>query len=82
MEPIPNATALTNSAIHLPALARVNAQLAVTEKLLARVEDSLLLPYRKGNKWGFCDRNGIIKIACNTNSDLSSRVTNVGKTGQ
>ncbi len=22
-----------------------------------------LIPYRKGVKWGFCDKNGIIKIA-------------------
>jgi WG containing repeat len=65
MEINPESTALTTAPSHSPALMRVSGQLSVTEKLLAKVDDLLLLPYRKGDKWGFCDRNGIIKIACN-----------------
>ncbi|SOD80287.1 WG repeat-containing protein [Spirosoma fluviale] len=47
-----------------PALARVSSQLALTDKLLAKPEEPFLIPYRKGSKWGYCDRNKNIVIDC------------------
>lgn len=47
-----------------PALARVSNQLALTDKLLAKPEEPFLIPYRKGNKWGYCDRSKNIVIDC------------------
>jgi len=44
---------------------RVGRQMAITNKLLAATNDlPELLPYRKGDKWGFCDRNKKIVIEC------------------
>ena len=45
-------------------LDRVGKLLDVTKKLLAKNDDHFLIPYRKGDKWGFCDRNKRIIIAC------------------
>lgn len=56
-------TALVKTATS-PALARVSSQLALTNKLLTKPEEPFLIPYRKGNKWGFCDRNKNIVIDC------------------
>jgi len=56
-------TALVKTAT-FPALARVSSQLALTDKLLAKPEEPFLIPYRKGDKWGFCDRNKNIVIDC------------------
>ena len=56
-------TALVKTA-NSPALARVSSQLALTDKLLAKPEEPFLIPYRKGDKWGFCDRNKNIVIDC------------------
>ena len=47
-----------------PTLARVSNQLALTDKLLTKPEEPFLIPYRKGDKWGFCDRNKNIVIDC------------------
>lgn len=52
-------------------LQKLNKALAITEKLL---EDDNplglpeLIPYRKGNKWGFCNRKKEIVIACEYDS--------------
>ena len=56
-------TALVKNA-QSPALARVSSQLALTDKLLTKPEEPFLIPYRKGKKWGFCDRNKNIVIGC------------------
>ncbi len=56
-----NLTALVKTA-QSPALARVSNQLALTDKLLTKPEESFLIPYRKGNKWVFCDRNDNVVI--------------------
>ncbi|GAB3640172.1 WG repeat-containing protein [Spirosoma arcticum] len=56
-------TALVKTA-QSPALARVSNQLALTDKLLTKPEEPFLIPYRKGDKWGFCDRNKNIVIDC------------------
>jgi hypothetical protein len=44
----------------------VSQQIGLTEKLLSLYNDDLpeLIPYRKGNKWGYCDRNKKIVIEC------------------
>ena len=47
-----------------PALNRVSSQLALIDKLLAKSEEPFLIPYRKGNKWGYCDGNKNIVIDC------------------
>ncbi|MCY7360324.1 MAG: WG repeat-containing protein, partial [Rudanella sp.] len=57
-------TALIKSQTISPALARVSGQLAVTERLLEKPVEPILIPYRKGGKWGFCDVKGNIKIPC------------------
>ena len=46
-------------------LAKVSNAIAVTNKILdlAKVEP-LLIPYRKGNKWGFCSEDKTIVIDC------------------
>lgn len=49
------------------ALTRVSNQIAITNRLL-EVADPFLIPYRKGNKWGFCDRDKRIVIECVYNS--------------
>ncbi len=54
-------TALVKTA-RFPALARVSSQLALTDKLLIKPEEPFLIPYRKGNKWVFYDRNEDILI--------------------
>ena len=43
---------------------RVSQQIAMTDRLLSLFNDDLpeLIPYRKGDKWGFCDRNMKIVI--------------------
>ncbi|WP_020607301.1 WG repeat-containing protein [Spirosoma spitsbergense] len=64
------ATALVKTTQSL-ALARVSSQLALTEKLLAKSEEPFLIPYRKGDKWGFCDRNKNIVIDCVYESEPS-----------
>lgn len=56
-------TALVKTA-QSPALARVSNQLALTDKLLTKPEEPFLIPYRKGDKWGFCDRNKNVVIEC------------------
>ena len=56
-------TALVKTAQSL-ALARVSNQLDLTDKLLAKPEEPFLIPYRKGDKWGFCDLNKNIVIDC------------------
>ncbi|MBC7570618.1 MAG: WG repeat-containing protein [Spirosoma sp.] len=56
-------TALVKTA-NSPTLARVSNQLALTEKLLAKSEEPFLIPYREGDKWGFCDRNKNVVIEC------------------
>ena len=56
-------TALVKTA-QSPALARVSNQLALMDKLLTKPEEPFLIPYRKGKKWGFCDRNKNIVIDC------------------
>ena len=45
---------------------RVSQQIALTDRLLSLYNDDLpeLIPYRKGDKWGFCDRNKKIMIKC------------------
>ncbi|MGA3014483.1 MAG: WG repeat-containing protein [Bacteroidales bacterium] len=45
-------------------LTRVSKSIEITNKLLAVAEEPFLIPYRKGNKWGFCDRNKKIIIPC------------------
>jgi len=45
------------------ALTRVSNQIATTNRLL-EVADPFLIPYRKGDKWGFCDRDKRIVIEC------------------
>ncbi len=45
------------------ALVRVSNQIAVTTRLL-EAADPFLIPYRKGDKWGFCDRDKRIVIDC------------------
>lgn len=45
------------------ALARVSNQIAITNRLL-EVANPFLIPYRKGDKWGFCDRDKRIVIEC------------------
>lgn len=45
------------------ALTRVSNQLAITNRLL-EVADPFLIPYRKGDKWGFCDKNKKVIISC------------------
>lgn len=47
-----------------PALARVSNQLALTDKLLTKPEEPFLIPYRKGTRWGYCNRNKDIVIEC------------------
>ena len=42
---------------------RVGKQIAITNKLLQAI-DPFLIPYRKGDKWGYCDRNKKIIIDC------------------
>ncbi len=56
-------TALVKTA-QSPALARVSNQLSLTDKLLTKPEEPFLIPYRKGNKWGYCDRDKNIVIDC------------------
>ena len=46
------------------ALVRVSKSLEITSKLLDVKDDTFLIPYRKGKKWGFCDRNKRIVIPC------------------
>ena len=45
---------------------RVSQQIAITDRLLSLYNDDLpeLIPYRKGDKWGFCDRFKNIVIEC------------------
>lgn len=58
-------TALVKSPSVSPALARVSGQFAVTERLLTvKQVEPILIPYRKGDKWGYCDVKGNIKIPC------------------
>lgn len=45
-------------------LARVSKSLEVTKKLLALNIDPFLIPYRKGDKWGFCLPDRTIVIPC------------------
>ena len=59
-----NPTTALVKTVQSPALARVSNQLALTDKLLTKPEEPFLIPYRKGNKWGFCDRNKNIVIDC------------------
>src|SRR5665213_2843471 len=42
---------------------RINNQIGVTNKLLALAEPELI-PYRKGDKWGFCTAEKRIVIDC------------------
>ena len=42
---------------------RIGNQIAVTNKLLA-LSEPLLIPYRKGDKWGFCTTDKKIVIDC------------------
>ena len=44
-------------------LSRVSKSIEITNKLLAVTGAPFLIPYRKGDKWGFCDRNKKIIIA-------------------
>jgi len=48
----------------IDALARVNKSLEVTKKLLTLNDDPFLIPYRKGDKWGYCDKAKKIIIPC------------------
>lgn len=59
-----NPTTALVKATSSPALARVSSQIALTDKLLTKSEEPFLIPYRKGDKWGFCDRNKNIVIDC------------------
>jgi hypothetical protein len=45
---------------------RVSQQISLTDRLLALQNDDFpeLIPYRKSDKWGFCDRNKKIVIDC------------------
>ena len=45
-------------------LTKVNKTLEITNKILALQKDPFLIPYRKGDKWGFCDRDKKIVIPC------------------
>lgn len=48
-------------------LKKLGSALAITEKLLQDYNPlglPDLIPYRKGNKWGFCNRKKEIVIAC------------------
>lgn len=47
------------------ALVKANASIQVANKLLS-INNNLpeLIPYRKGDKWGYCDRNKKIVIEC------------------
>ena len=42
---------------------RVSNSLNITEKLLA-LNNQQLIPYRKGNKWGFCNSDRQIVVDC------------------
>ena len=42
---------------------KVGNAISITNKLLALVEPQLI-PYRKGNKWGFCTLDKKIVIDC------------------
>ncbi|WP_460913252.1 WG repeat-containing protein [Spirosoma areae] len=33
-------------------------------KLITKPEEPFLIPYRKGNKWGFCDKDKNILVDC------------------
>jgi formylglycine-generating enzyme required for sulfatase activity len=47
------------------ALVKANASIQVANKLLTIANNiPELIPYRKGNKWGFCDRSKKIVIEC------------------
>ena len=59
-----NPTTALVKAAQSPALARVANQLTLTDKLLTKPEEPFLIPYRKGDKWGYCDRNKNIVIDC------------------
>ena len=59
-----NHTTALVKAIQSPALARVSNQLTLTDKLLTRTLEPFLIPYRKGDKWGFCDWNKNVIIDC------------------
>jgi hypothetical protein len=48
---------------HNSGIERVGSQLSVTNKLLQEI-DPVLIPYRKGNKWGFCTPDKKIVIDC------------------
>jgi hypothetical protein len=45
-------------------ISRVSRSIEITNRILAATEDPFLIPYRKGAKWGFCDRNRKIIISC------------------
>lgn len=47
-------------------IVRQETAIRITNKMLLKIENDLpvLIPYRKGNKWGYCDKNMIIKIEC------------------
>lgn len=45
-------------------ISRVSKSIEITNKLLAVLEEPVLIPYRKGDKWGFCDKNKKIFIPC------------------
>ena len=46
-------------------LAKVSNAIAVTNKILDLVKvEPLLIPYRKGDKWGFCREDKSIVIDC------------------
>ena len=46
-------------------LAKVNNAIAVTNKILDLAKtEPLLIPYRKGNKWGYCTEDKTIVIDC------------------
>lgn len=49
-------------------LQKVGNAITVTNKLLALVEQQLI-PYRKGDKWGYCDENKNIVIECDFDED-------------
>lgn len=51
-------TALVKTA-QSPALACVSYQLALTDKLLTKSEEPFLIPYSKGNKWGYCQMDAL-----------------------
>ena len=45
-------------------ISMVSKSIEITNKLLAVTEEPFLIPYRKGDKWGFCDKNKKIIISC------------------